>query len=259
MPRSTTDLANTPSREFIADRLGQFYDIAVDELTFLGGEVDRNYRLRAAGGSTYLVKVQTAVGDRTDLQWQEAILVHLRDKELGFAVPNIVPTVGGDLHVPFELGPDGGLLRVLDWISGTELGRVDEHSPSLLRELGAAAATTTAALKGFSAPSLHATHHWDLTRSGEIIRDSIADDSVRADDFGARSALAAFDAIAPELNDLPRALVHHDLNDNNVLVAESDGRQTIAGSSTSTTRSTAFASPSRRSQARTRCSARTTR
>lgn len=229
MPRITTDLVNTPSTEFIADRLGQFYDIAVDELTFLGGEVDRNYRLRAADGNTYLVKVQTAVGDGAELYWQEAILVHLRDKDLGFAVPRIAQTVGGDLHVPFELGSDVGLLRVLDWISGTELSRVDEHSPLLLRELGAAAATITAALEGFSAPSFHATHHWDLIRSGDIIRDSIADDSVRADDFGARSVLAAFDAVAPELPDLPRAMVHHDLNDNNVLVAENGGRQTIAG------------------------------
>lgn len=229
MPRITTDLVNTPSPGFIADRLGRFYDMAVDELTPLGGEVDRNYRLRAADGSTYLVKVQTAVGDRAELHWQEAILVHLCGKDLGFAVPNIVQTVGGDLHVPFELGPDGGLLRVLDWISGTELSRVDEHSPSLLRQLGAAAATITTALEGFSAPSFHATHHWDLTRSGEIIRQSIAEGSVCADDFGARSVLDAFDAVAPALEDLPRAMVHHDLNDNNVLVAEADGGQTIAG------------------------------
>ena len=225
----TTGATDTWSTAFIGDRLGQCYGITQDDLTFLGGEVDRNYRLGTADGRTYLVKVHLPVGDGVELQWQEAILMHLRGKHLDFSVPSIVPTLGGDLHVPFELGSDRGLLRVLDWIPGTELSRIDEHSTSLLRQLGAAAARITAALDGFSASSFHVTHHWDLTRSGEVIRQCIAENPELADDYGARPVLDAFDSIASELDDLPRAMVHHDLNDNNVLVAEREGGQTIAG------------------------------
>lgn len=229
MTRITTGHTDTSSTAFLGDRLGHCYGIVVGDLTFLGGEVDRNYRLRTGDGRTYLAKVQNAFGNEIELHWQEAILMHLRDRDLDFAVPTIVQTVDGALHVPFEQAPNRGLLRVFDWISGTELSRVGEHSASLLRQLGATAAKVSAALDGFSAPTFHATHHWDLTRSAEIIRRYMAENPLLVDGYGARPVLDAFDAIAPVLTDLPRAMVHHDLNDNNVLVDERDGGQTIAG------------------------------
>lgn len=229
MTRITTDRADPPLTAFMGDRLGRSYGIVAADVKFLGGEVDRNYRLRSVDGRTYLVKVQVPSGSGVELHWQETILMHLSGKDLGFAVPGIVRTVDGGLHVPFEQGEDRGLLRVLDWISGTELSRLATHSTSLLQQLGTAAAKITAALQGFSAPSFHATHHWDVTRSAEIIRRCLADNPALADGYGAGPVLEAFDAVAPALDDLPRAMVHHDLNDNNVLVAECDGVQTIAG------------------------------
>lgn len=208
--------------------IGRHYGLTVNQLTFLGGEVDRNYRLSTADG-TYLAKLQHPIGDSAELQWQEAILMHLAAKDIGVAVPTIVPADDGSKHVTFELGPDAGALRVLNWVTGTELNKIADHSPSLLKQLGATAARIATALEGFSAPNFRATHHWDATRSGEAIRECLATCPELADSHGAATVLGWFTEIEPVLRELPHAMMHQDLNDNNVLVEVRDGAQVISG------------------------------
>lgn len=207
----------------------RYYGMTVDELTFLGGEIDRNYRLSTPAGATYLARFQLPVQHDVELHWQEAILMHLLGKDIGVAVPTIVRTVDGGLHVPFELGPDNGVLRVLNWVSGTELNKVAHHSPSLLNQLGATAARVTSALEGFAAPNFPATHHWDVTRSGEAIRECLTAGPELVDSHGAATVLGWFTEIEPVLRELPRVMLHQDLNDNNVLVEVRDGAQVISG------------------------------
>jgi Ser/Thr protein kinase RdoA (MazF antagonist) len=228
MTRIPTDptVTETP---LVMSLVNRYYGMTVDELTFLGGEVDRNYRLSTTDGVTYLARLQLPVQDGAELQWQEAILMHLLGKDIGVAVPTIVRTADGGLHVPFELGSDNGVLRVLNWVRGTELNKVAHHSPSLLNQLGATAARVTLALEGFSAPNFPATHHWDVTRSGEAIRECLAAGPELADSHGAATVLGWLTEIEPVLRGLPRVMVHQDLNDNNVLVDVRDGAQVIAG------------------------------
>ena len=218
-----------PLETAVVDRIHQRYGLTVDRVTFLGGEVDRNYRLTTPEGTPYLAKVQLPVHDGAALGWQEAILMHLVGTDVGVAVPTIVPSADGCLHVGFEYESEPGILRVLDWVDGTELNQVAEHSPALLRQIGATAARVTDALRGFSWPGLPATHHWDIERSGEVIGECIAAAPDLADRHGADTVLGWFTDIEPMLADLPRALVHHDLNDNNILVVENGDTQTVSG------------------------------
>jgi Ser/Thr protein kinase RdoA (MazF antagonist) len=207
----------------------RYYGMQVHALTFLGGEIDRNYRLTTADGATYLARLQLPVQNAAELQWQEAILLHLLGKDLGVAVPTIARAADGSLHVPFESGSDNGVLRVLNWVSGTELNKVAQHSPALLRQLGATAARVTLALDGFAAPNFPATHHWDVTRSGEAIHECLSAAPELIDSHGAATVLGWFSEIEPVLRELPRVMVHQDLNDNNVLVELRDGVQVISG------------------------------
>lgn len=205
------------------------YGTRVHEVAFLGGEIDRNYRLSTTDGATYLARLQLPVHNAAELHWQEAILMHLLGKDIGAAVPTIVGTTDGSLHVPFESGSAHGVLRVLNWVSGTELNKIAHHSPALLNQLGATAARVTLALDGFTAPNFPATHHWDVTRSGEAIRECLAMSPELVDSHGAATVLGWFSEIEPVLRDLPRVMVHQDLNDNNVLVELRDGVQVISG------------------------------
>ncbi|KQU52228.1 hypothetical protein ASG84_25265 [Rhodococcus sp. Leaf278] len=204
------------------------YGLTVTSMKFLGGELDRNYRVRTPD-ATYLAKFQLRAADRAELQWQEDILLHLAEQDLHVPVPTVVRTVSGAPNLAVDSGPELGTLRVFEWVHGTELAKVAEHTDVLLTELGSTAAHITAALDGFTASDLLPTHHWDVTNSRSAIESCIADDPGLADLEYVRTVLAWFDSVEPRLPSLPTAVVHHDLNDNNVLVSVDGDDQHVSG------------------------------
>jgi hydroxylysine kinase len=76
---------------------------------------------------------------------------------------------------------------------------------------------------------MHETHHWDVARSAEVIEECLALDPTLGENPDVHTALRWFQEIEPVLDSLPKAMVHNDLNDNNVLVYESSGVQKVAG------------------------------
>ena len=87
----------------------------------------------------------------------------------------------------------------------------------------------TKALEGFRSETLPETHHWDVTRSGEVIDECLALDPTLGGNPDILVARQWFTDVEPRLGSLPRAMVHNDLNDNNVLVEVVDGIQKVAG------------------------------
>lgn len=209
----------------VKDLLAEAYGVTVDGLTFLGGELDRNYRVTTAAGEHLLAKWQASQDGADSRRWREEILAHLVGRDVGAAVPTIIPTLDGARHT--RIGAEGVVLTVFNWVPGTELAKIEYHSEALLTHLGMTAARVTTALEGFPVEMLPTTHHWDATRSREAILACITDEPQLATEHFVRTTLDYFDAIAPRLDALPRAVLHHDLNDNNVLVDTS--QHTVSG------------------------------
>lgn len=221
--------ADGTTADLVAARLWDAYGLPGAELSFLGGEVDRNYRVSTSDGRTVLAKLRPVADCDGRLQWQKEILLHLADRDVGVAVPTLVRTLDGDLDVGIDVESQRWLLTVLHWVPGTDMVRVERHSDGLLTDLGATAARVTAALTGFHSASMHTTHHWDITRAAEVIEESLALDPTLPGSADAETALRWFARIAPMLDTLPTAMVHNDLNDNNVLVDSRDGEQRVVG------------------------------
>ena len=213
----------------VTARLADCYGLVGADLTFLGGELDRNYRVSTNDGRTVLAKLRTKADPDGRLRWQKEILLHIADRHLDFAVPTLVRTIDGDLDSSLDVGADRWLLTVLNWVPGTDMVRVERHSDGLLTDIGITAARVTIALDGFRSETLHETHHWDVTRSAEVIDECLALDPELADNPDIHKALGWFKDVEPRLDTLPKAMVHNDLNDNNVLVEEVDGIQKVAG------------------------------
>ncbi|MGW3942183.1 phosphotransferase [Streptomyces phaeochromogenes] len=98
-----------------------------------------------------------------------------------------------------------------------------------MTDIGATSASITRALEGFDAPALHQSHHWDVTRSDRAIRSCLDDHPQLAGEPYVWTVLEWFKEVQSKLTGLPRALVHHDLNDNNRLVDTNDGQQHVSG------------------------------
>lgn len=221
--------ADGTTADLVAARLWDAYGLPGAELSFLGGEVDRNYRVSTSDGRTVLAKLRPVADHDGRLQWQKEILLHLADRDVGVAVPTLVRTLNGDLDVGIDVKSQRWLLTVLNWVPGTDMVRVERHSDGLLTDIGATAARVTAALTGFHSASMHTTHHWDITRAAEVIEESLALDPSLPGGADAETALRWFAGVAPMFDSLPTAMVHNDLNDNNVLVDSRDGEQSVVG------------------------------
>jgi len=231
MPKPPVESADTEAlaKAVVSARLADGYGLVVTDTRFLGGELDRNYRVSTDDGRTFLAKLRTKA-DRDDrLPWQKEILLHLADRHLGCTVPTLVSTVDGDLDLGLDVGPERWLLTVLNWVPGTDMVHVDHHSDGLLTDIGATAARVTNALDGFRSETIHQTHHWDVVRSAEVIDECLALDPTLADNPDVAKALGWFRDVEPVLDSLPKAMVHNDLNDNNILVEDVDGIQRVAG------------------------------
>ncbi len=169
--------------------------------TPLAGEHDLNYRLQAADGRLYVLKLHAPGADRAALELQDAALA-----EVG--APRLVGASYEGERV----------VRLLSWLEG----RPWAEAPGEPAGLGRLVAETDAALARVEHPARERDHHWSLLA---------APDAARAMDLldGRRRGLVApvFARFAElDLGALPRQLIHNDANEHNVLVA-ADG--SVAG------------------------------
>ncbi len=184
----------------------------------LRSERDQNFRLTAADGRVYVLKLSHPAEDPSTTLLQTAALAHLGEVDPGLPVPHLVSTKDGDLAGTVSMDGDDRLVRMFIYLTGTLLS---EHvaDQALLRALGAAAARLALALRDFDRPVTGPPLLWDLTRLPfarpllEVLEDDPDRDTILR-------AFDEFDAYAvPLLPYLPKGFTHHDLNPHNILAA----------------------------------------
>jgi hydroxylysine kinase len=201
------DVANAVSLQF--GLIGDF--------TELVSERDRNYRLTASDGRSYVVKATCQAEDAIVTDFQIEALIHLENRGVT-GVPRIVRTPSGqDRGVIRSVDGSDISLRVVTWLSGKLLSDV-EVTAKIAGSFGARLAELNLAFRDFSHEGEAQSLLWDSQRAGELrgllsyidekaTRNSIED---VLDDFEAR--------VKPVLGDLPNQVIHNDANDENVLL-----------------------------------------
>ena len=183
----------------------------------LTSERDQNF-LIDGNESSIVLKIANAGEDKAFLEAQHAVLRHLGSK-VG-VTPRVVSATSG---TPFVELTDDDNRRHLVWavshLPGRPLAHVAFRDESLHEDLGRRTGEITAGLAGFDHPAAHRDFYWDVASARGIVvasRGSIDDKLAAA---AVDRLAAAFDAqVAPTVDDLPRAVVHGDINDHNVLV-----------------------------------------
>ena len=193
------------------------------EATELTSERDQNFRIDSANGTTIVLKIANAREDRAMLEAQQQAMMHVAER-VAFA-PRVLCTPGGESIVTVR-GSEGGehLAWAISWLDGRPLGSTLHRSPALLEDFGRSIGALSEALADFDTPAIHRDFYWDLANGRAIVtryRALVADPELgRALD----ALIAAFDRhTAPLLSSLPRAAIHGDPNDFNVLVSGDDG------------------------------------
>lgn len=205
-----------------AERLAAELFGVTGRATPLPSERDQNFMITPADASRIVLKISNAEEDASLLEAQQAALEHLGSRCDLTARP--VHAASGTLLLGVHAA-DGRRHWVwaLTHLPGRPLGTVRHRSAALYEDWGRAAGQLDAALDGFDHSAARREFYWDLANArGVIERNRAAMDDTALGTLLDR-LIDRFDRFTrPVLATLPRAIVHGDLNDYNVLVGDSD-------------------------------------
>ncbi|MGA8262654.1 MAG: phosphotransferase, partial [Arenicellales bacterium] len=195
-------------------------------LTRLDGEHDLNWRVDSADG-TYVARLSGHPGAIEAHEFQAALLAHIHRVDAGIRIPVPLEAHRGGTSADLTIAGRDWRLRLFTFVPGRAL-RHAGRSPELLRSVGRFMGRLSVAMRGFGHPGAHqANPLWNLDNAGarfELI-DFIEPPDVRA--CVERAAERWRRNVEPVLPSLPAAVVHHDANDDNVLVESRDGEYRI--------------------------------
>lgn len=192
------------------------------EATRLTGERDENFRLTAADGAQYVLKIANPAESAAETDFQTAALLHIEQADPTLPCPRVRRERTGGAYVRFlDEGGAERTVRLLTYLPGKLLGAA-RRSPRQRAACGEIGARLALALRGFGHPAADRKILWDLRHTGHMR--SLLGELPRFP-FGAEAArlierLAS--RIDSELPPLRQQVVHNDLNPLNILVDPAD-------------------------------------
>ncbi|KOF17808.1 hypothetical protein AC244_15605 [Ensifer adhaerens] len=216
-------LKTTPdfSIDQAAALLKQHYGLA-GTLSLLASERDQNFKVEAADGATYILKVVNGAEPEIESDFQTALLSHVSTFAAELPVPHIRTTLtGASLAETTSTHGARHRLRLVSWVSGLPLAETG-RSAGALQSLGQMLGRFDASLKGFMHPGALRDLDWDIRKAGRS-RDRLDHVSEPEDRALLERFLARFaKTVEPKLATLRSAVIHNDANDWNVLVDKAD-------------------------------------
>ena len=185
----------------------------------LPSDRDQNFLLTARGSDRkYVFKVAHSGEELRVLDFQNRILEHLG--RAGFSLPKTIFSREGREVVELP-GREGTTFfaRLLTWVPGDPLCRVNPHTPPLLHSLGAFLGSMDRALEDFAHPAQERELRWDLRHADQVVPNllpHVGEPARRrlleemADRFG--------ESLRPLVPALRLSVIQGDANDHNVLV-----------------------------------------
>lgn len=189
------------------------------KLTPLPGEIDLNYRLETGGDEQFTFKIANSQEKLENLEFQNALMRHLDLTGLGLAIPKVVNGITGKPILTIQEGEKSRFIRLLTWVEGRPLAKVNPHTPHVLKQLGGLTGKLSKALQNFSHPASERFIKWDVAQL-KWIEPHIA----RMEDKSRKDLLNHFlklhrEWVSPVEPSLRKSVIYNDANDYNVLVS----------------------------------------
>lgn len=186
--------------------------------TRLSGERDANFRIDAADGTRFLLKVSNSGEDPSISDLQTQALLHLAHADPTAPTPRIVPDLdGAHQHLWRRSDHASVVVRLFTFLPGAPLAS-QLTTVNLLENVGRSLAALDKALAHFRHPADRHDLLWDLQHvdHSEDMLESI--DDIERRRLARRSIDFFEERVRPRLGGLRRQVVHNDLNPSNILV-----------------------------------------
>ncbi|MBL8161936.1 MAG: aminotransferase class III-fold pyridoxal phosphate-dependent enzyme [Anaerolineae bacterium] len=194
----------------------EYYGLQAAVIKELTAELDRNFYVRAADGSAYILKIAHQDWEDAVLNLQNAALTYL-DSRVDFC-PTLVRTLQQDnIALVVDAAQRRNRVRLLTYLDGQPLVDFRPHSADLLRQIGSRLGQLSSALQDFFHPAKRQDYRWNITNVPQVAR--------YADDMPAekRELVEHFaglyrETVMPQLSGLRHSFIYNDANDHNILV-----------------------------------------
>lgn len=189
-------------------------------LTRLMTEQDDTFRIDAADGRTYIIKVAGPAEKPVEIDLQISLMQHIARIDPRIPIPHIVPSVSGKPYV--EVHDHAGqarCMRLLTYLDGTPLDST-ESSAEERRRVGETLGHLRHATAGFSHPADSRVLAWDvrhLLALGDLLHKE--DDDRRRQML--RQAMERYACLTGRLRKLRTQVVHNDFSRSNIIVDHS--------------------------------------
>jgi Ser/Thr protein kinase RdoA (MazF antagonist) len=184
----------------------------------LPSERDQNFHLRSSNGDDFTFKIASALEKREILDFQNQAMTHLSSVHPNIA-PRVIPTKSNDLLGRYEKGEEYYFVRLLTYLPGKVLAKIDPHHDELVVKFGKFIGELTKNMASFSHPSSDREFHWDIKHSHTVIgkyKEYIQYPEKKA---LVEHFLRIFERdIRPKISQLRNSVIHNDANDFNIIV-----------------------------------------
>lgn len=164
-----------------------------------------------------------------EVMWQGEVVTAVHER--GIPVAQLRPDRSARATSQTSVDGRDVLVQLSTWLPGTPVADLEVVDDGLFADIGALAAHLSIVLADVAPPPSPPTHRWELSRSKHSIEEAlaaVADPQTR--DLCTRAGELFDRTVGPRLHSLPRALVHHDLHDSNLLTSvDSAGRRYLSG------------------------------
>lgn len=203
------------SQEEVKRLLKKEYGI-VGEPEILPGEVDFNYHILSLK-SNYVLKISRPNTPIEHYEYQNEILKFINSKNPSLKIPEIILNKKkSEISKYTDSYGINRIVRLLSWVDGRLYSSVNPQNGSLRNSLGQKSALISKLLKGFNHSFAHREFDWDVAQSLWTIKYLYLFSNEQ------RKILSFFQKKFQESKEsyskLKKAVIHNDINDNNILV-----------------------------------------
>lgn len=194
------------------------------EFAPLTGERDQNLRVAAADGQVYVLKIYNRMEVAPIRHFQQELLIRCASRA-ETAVPRLIPALDGGSEVGIDIAGQTHGAVLMSYLGGRP--PLAQVGPGFRRSLGRAAGALALALADYDHPCARRELWWNHMALPELagLTDLIEDQDHRR---WITDHIALFQAeIAPRAQDLPKQVIHNDLNPSNIRVAADDPERIV--------------------------------
>ncbi|MCB0492342.1 MAG: aminotransferase class III-fold pyridoxal phosphate-dependent enzyme [Cyclobacteriaceae bacterium] len=213
----------------IKDLIASTYQLD-GEIKELPGEIDLNFLLITPDKRKYTFKVANPNEKVGQLEFQNAMMLHLISKNLGLEIPEVIYSIKKNLitTIKDKKGRER-FIRLLSWVEGRPFATVNPHSEHILYLLGNLCAKLGIALKGFDHPAAHRFIKWDLAQA-VWVKPHLSNFRNDQKNALANYYYGLYESIVKPIEDsLPKSVIYNDANDYNVLVGFDKANPNVPG------------------------------